>query len=220
MDSVDLISPSAHLAQRRSGPTRSQAADSLAANGDPPRDICQICDKPYHSARNCHNRLNTEDYPPTNRRSADRQRQPGKKQAFTAYTSPSAITDPWVVDSGASNHVTADLGGLDLSSDYVGSDNLIVGNAESLPITHTGTYTLPALHDASKLSLNNILVVPKISQNLLSVSQLCKDNNVSVELLVNYCLIKDSQGRKLIQGVVENGLYRLPIHSSSPRVFR
>ncbi|KAJ1427986.1 BSD domain [Sesbania bispinosa] len=41
------------------------------------------------------------------------------------------------MDSGATHHITNDLDRLHLSSPYSGSDQLIVGDGSTLPITHT-----------------------------------------------------------------------------------
>ncbi|XP_010541618.1 PREDICTED: uncharacterized protein LOC104815030 [Tarenaya hassleriana] len=45
---------------------------------------------------------------------------------------------PWLVDSGASHHITSDLESLSLHSPYRGGDEVILGDGSSLPITHTG----------------------------------------------------------------------------------
>ncbi|KAJ9552513.1 hypothetical protein OSB04_016558 [Centaurea solstitialis] len=201
---------SANIATKRPSAGRSSMGLSSAPSIDRPKSICQICSKPYHEARNCHQRLNLALFPATNRKSGDRQRQQqptNSKQAHIAYgNNPSTLTDPWVVDSGATNHVTADLGNLSIQSEYTGTDNLVVGSGEPLPITHIGQSVLTSKHVSKPLSLNNILVVPKISKNLVSVSQLCKDNNVSIEFDANDCYVKSLQGQRILKGVVENGL--------------
>ncbi|KAJ1379218.1 hypothetical protein SESBI_47096 [Sesbania bispinosa] len=53
-------------------------------------------------------------------------------------TSHNAATD-WIMDSGATHHIKNDLDRLHLSSPYSGSDQLIVGDGSTLPITHTGS---------------------------------------------------------------------------------
>uniref|UniRef100_A0A151UEF3 Uncharacterized protein n=1 Tax=Cajanus cajan TaxID=3821 RepID=A0A151UEF3_CAJCA len=40
------------------------------------------------------------------------------------------------------------------------------------------------------LSLNNLLLVPSITKNLVSVSQFARDNDVFFEFHSNYCFVK------------------------------
>lgn len=80
-----------HAEQRNQFSSRSNYRDNRA-----PRVICQLCDRPGHSAKTC--------------RSATT-RQPVANSAITAHaaTSSSTPSDSWLVDSGASHHITSDL---------------------------------------------------------------------------------------------------------------
>ncbi|GAA0157982.1 transmembrane signal receptor [Lithospermum erythrorhizon] len=128
---------------------------------------------------------------------------------------PSTIQDPsWYIDSGATNHITADLNNLSLYHDYHGSDKISVGNGQTLPINHTGKTSISA-YPNKYVHLNNILHVPQITKNLLSVSQLAADNNVYLEFHAGHCFVKDLQGRILLQGKLDQGLYRLESNASS-----
>lgn len=57
---------------------------------------------------------------------------------------------------------------------YTGNDNIYVGNVSELLITCIGNSTIKTNQGHSKLK--NALIVPKLKKNLLSVSQLTKDN--------------------------------------------
>ncbi|KAF3772166.1 hypothetical protein EJ110_NYTH58366 [Nymphaea thermarum] len=78
--------------------------------------VCQICNKKNHSAMRCYNRFNHSFQ-------AD-----DATHALAALT----ITDPqdsgWLVDTGATAHMTGDAGKLKNISPYYGSDIVIVGN--------------------------------------------------------------------------------------------
>jgi hypothetical protein len=54
-----------------------------------------------------------------------------------------------------------------------------VGNCARLTVTHTNTATIPT--SSSPLLLHNVLVTPSIVKNLVSIRQLARDNNVSIE---------------------------------------
>ena len=71
-------------------------------------------------------------------------------------------------------HVTNDLYNLSLRSDYKGKDRLTVGNGQALSISSIGSSTV---HTSGSFKLNNVLHVPHISSNRLSVHQFSKDND-------------------------------------------
>lgn len=60
------------------------------------------------------------------------------------------------------------------------------------------------------LHLENLLCVSHIAKNLLSISQITKDDGVIVEFHSDHCLIKDKLTKKaLLQGYLKDGLYKL-----------
>ena len=93
--------------------------------------------------------------------------------------------EAWCMDSGATNHVTADAQNLLTKADYKGKDKLTVGNGSKLTISHIGSSVISHCHTRKPLYLNNILHVPNITKNLLSISQFTHDNNVVIEFHSN-----------------------------------
>lgn len=92
--------------------------------------------------------------------------------------------------------------------DYTGNECVIVGNGNTLHITSVGNTEL--VNGESLLKLNNMLFVPEITKNLVSVSKLAKDNNIFVDFHDSYCLVKDKgTGRVLMKRVLNDGLYQL-----------
>jgi len=60
----------------------------------------------------------------------------------------------------------------------------------------------------NNLNLCNVLYVPEITKNLLSVSKLTTNNNALVEFDANYCYVKDKlTGKILLKGKLRDGLY-------------
>ncbi|WP_206872394.1 hypothetical protein, partial [Listeria monocytogenes] len=52
--------------------------------------------------------------------------------------------------------------------------------------------------------------VPSITKNLISISKLTTDNNISVEFLGSFYVVKDLLKRQvLMQGIAEKELYKL-----------
>ena len=67
----------------------------------------------------------------------------------------------WYVDSGANQHITADLENLNLSQEpYQGSVVVTEGNGSSLPIANTGSTTLTAQN--STFQLKTVLRCPYV----------------------------------------------------------
>ena len=85
--------------------------------------------------------------------------------------------------------MTTDLNNLSLHTPYSGTDDVMIGDGTSLSIAHTGSATL---HSNSKsFKLNDVLCVPGMQKNLISISQFCSNNNVSVEFLSSCFFVKD-----------------------------
>lgn len=116
--------------------------------------------------------------------------------------------------SGASHHVTNNPNMMQQIDQGNGNTNLVVGNGQILPITHTST---TAINLPSKpLVLKNILLTPEIKKNLISISQLTSQNSVIVEFNSDCFLVKDKNSRKVIlQGRIRDGLYQFPFSSTA-----
>jgi hypothetical protein len=82
----------------------------------------------------------------------------------------------------------------------------MIGDGTGLHITHTGSSTL--LSGSSIFHLKNILCVPDIKKNLVSIYQFCVTNNVSIEFLPWCFLVKDLlTGVVRAQGESKGGIY-------------
>lgn len=68
-----------------------------------------------------------------------------------------------------------------------------------------------------QLYLNNLLRVPQIKKNLISVSRFAGDNDVFFEFYPDYCVVKDILTKKvLLQGNASKGLYKFVfVHSKN-----
>jgi hypothetical protein len=172
----------------------------LPATSGSSRAFCQICFKVGHTAQACWHRFDQNFQVSSNQ----------SPQAFAASTS-STVDPAWYPDTGANNHITADYGNLNLhAEDYTGQDQVRIGNGQGLHIHHIGSSILCSSN--KNFFLNNILHVPHISQNLLSVYQFTKDNNVFFEFHPSFFCVKDLfSGVTLLSGKSKNGLY--PLHS-------
>ncbi|KAL5731291.1 hypothetical protein ACHQM5_004036 [Ranunculus cassubicifolius] len=155
-----------------------------------PKNPCQICGKPNHSAADCYHRMNHayQGRPP-----------PSKLNAMSASNSAPLLptpSSPWLFDSGASSHFTNDPNNLDESTPYSGPDNVNIANGEGLSISHTGSSTLH--HSAHKFHLNNVHLVPQLTTNLISVHKFVNDNACSLLFSDHSFFVKDNASGQIL----------------------
>ena len=129
----------------------------------------------------------------------------GKNSSFLAFNA-SCSKDIWIIDSGATDHMTPYMSYLSSYSPLPNKRHITVANGSQTPIVGSGNIRLsPSLH------LNHVLHVPKLSNNLLSIHKLTKDLNCVVTFFHSHCVFQDLATGKTI-GIAEeqNGLYCLP----------
>ncbi|KAI0523208.1 hypothetical protein KFK09_005602 [Dendrobium nobile] len=133
--------------------------------------ICKIFKKKGHLADACWHRLNIN-YVPNTANASSKQ-----NTALVANNDSNSAVD-WYIDSGASAHMTNTIDNMDVYNTYKGTDSVTIGDGRSVPIGHTGSGLLPT--PTSKLILSRLLHIPNLSYNLLSISNLVKDNPISI----------------------------------------
>ncbi|KAL5767263.1 hypothetical protein ACOSQ2_014046 [Xanthoceras sorbifolium] len=122
----------------------------------------------------------------------------------------------WYVDGGATNHITSDIGNMFIISEFRGQDKLTVDNGVALDIAHVGSSIICSnTSPQMPLYLNNILHVPSITQNLLSISQFIKDDNVILEFNYDVCSIKDKTSKRILLQADPKLLHKLPTSFNS-----
>lgn len=88
--------------------------------------------------------------------------------------------DFWIADTGATHHMTSDMRNLTTATPFETDAKITVGSGEGLDITHIGTSSIGS--PSHPLQLKNVLLVPQLAANLLSLNRLCFDNNCNVLL--------------------------------------
>lgn len=143
---------------------------------------CQLCGCQGHEALKCWYRWNfsylaQEELP----------------QALATLTVNEEADANIYMDTGASAHITNNLGTLTNLIPYDGYDKVIVGDGSKLHISHIGDCL-----DYKNIRLNNVLMAPDIKKNLISVSQLAKDNSCICEFTDSDFVIKDLETGKVL----------------------
>ncbi|KAJ9678655.1 hypothetical protein PVL29_020743 [Vitis rotundifolia] len=110
-----------------------------------------------------------------------------------SFFATSSSLETWLIDSGCTNHMTYDQG-LFKELDKTITSKVRIGNGAYLAVKSKGTGAIKG-HTGLKL-ISNVLYVPEINQNLLSVGQLL-EKGYKVLFEDNHCMIADAQGREV-----------------------
>ena len=166
--------------------------------------ICQYCDKPGHIAKICW-------WLPKKAKQNNE-----LPQALATLTLDNSIIDTeWTSDTGASNHMTRQQGMLKNVHKYSGTDPIIIGDGSSLSITGIGNSSIN--QKGNVLPLDDVLLVPNLKKNLLSISQLTSQFPVNCEFSNdNFCVKARNTSHPLITGKWKANLYVL---SNEPEAY-
>ena len=93
---------------------------------------------------------------------------------------------PWMIDSGASHHMTSLSKLFSTYSPCSGLDKIRIAGGSFSPIAGKGLIKL-----SENIDLKSILHVPKLACNLLSVSKLSKESNCRVIFFDSHCEFQD-----------------------------
>jgi len=121
-------------------------------------------------------------------------------------------SNPWVMDTGATSHMSSNDGIL-LSRLPSPPSSITVGNGQSIHVLSRGTSFIQIAD--RPFHLDNVLVAPQLARNLLSVRQLTRDNNCSIEFDAFGFSVKDLQTKTVLLRCNSNGdlytiLHRMP----------
>lgn len=88
------------------------------------------------------------------------------------------------------------------------TSSILTANGNQVPIKHSGNSSFSI--GGNTIKLDKILHVPNVKKNLISVKQLCCDNDLSIIFYSSYvCLKERSTGRKVATDGVIDKLYHL-----------
>lgn len=121
-------------------------------------------------------------------------------------TGNSLCTESWIVDSGATHHVTHDKNFFEGLSDAANT-SVTLPTSFGVQIAGIGRIKL-----SDSMVLNNVLFIPDFRLNFLSVSQITKDLGYRIAFDPDCCMIKDlTKGLMIGKGDQIANLYVLDV---------
>ncbi|KAL4563236.1 hypothetical protein LXL04_027276 [Taraxacum kok-saghyz] len=124
-----------HSGSQRGGyhsQSQGPGANSHGNRNNITNEFCQYCNIPGHLTRDCRKLAR---FLRENNVLTDKTAEPVANVTAAAPASPS-----WLVDTGASHHVTSDKHTLHQVSEYGGPDEIVLGDGTGLPISNIGVY--------------------------------------------------------------------------------
>ena len=118
--------------------------------------------------------------------------------------------DPWVIDSGASDHISGNVSLFSSLSSPKFPHLITLANGDKVASKGVGQISVSA-----SLNLESVLFVPNCPFNLISLSQLTKSLNCSVTFYADLFVIQEhGTGQTTGVGHESRGLYYLETNSS------
>jgi len=104
----------------------------------------------------------------------------------------------WYIDSGASNHMCGQSHSFQSITPYTGTDKISTADGTNLSIAGIGDVSL------KDNTLSEVMFVPKLASNLISVGQLV-ENNCHVHFTPHGCVVQDQETGKIVGKAHKSG---------------
>ncbi|KAK9715337.1 hypothetical protein RND81_06G158300 [Saponaria officinalis] len=120
------------------------------------------------------------------------------------------VNNDWIIDSGATNHMTAQLETLENVKELSKGLKINLPDGRSVQVTYKGEIMLN-----NGLRLKGVLYVPEFKENLMSVQKLAKENECYITFFDSHCYVQGcSEGEIKGIGKEDNGLYCYKIYKT------
>ncbi|CAI7927624.1 unnamed protein product [Closterium sp. NIES-54] len=175
---------------------------------------CHYCGKAGHFWRECRKRLS--DWTPSKARNHEGNAHTASGDAddsresivLLAGDGTNTPRDAWFLDTGATQHMTHSASFLTNVGAPRDVTRVVFGNDKSLPVVGVGSTRL--IVDGGPVDITNMLHIPGLKVNLLSVTQLAKKGvKVTIDDAKMNLFWK---GKQFAQGILNGELYQLKTH--------
>lgn len=195
---------------------RGQAGNANATNGNGVREVRDKDKKKQMSNIKCYHCKQSGHYKnkcPQLKKSDNKNDNTQKNFGLSAvFLSGEFNKDDWYVDSGASAHFVADEKWLQNTSNSENVKEIIAANKETMTVSCKGVVKIKTCVDntINDVTIRDVFCVPKLSTNLLSVSQMIKAGN-KVKFDEGGCSIYSKDNQLVGTATQMNNVYKLNI---------
>ena len=134
-----------------------------------------------------------------------------QKETHSVFTTNSRASKPWIVDTGAFDHMTRDASMFQDYKDSINNTSVRIADGSHTKIAGTGTIRL-----MKELHLNYVLYVPNSAYNLLLIRKFTRDHKCVTKFYPNMCVFQDlNSGKTIGSAELCSGLYLLKSDQSS-----
>ena len=187
------------------GPTQDAALLGQRPRGPP---ICWSCNEVGHVQRFCRKRKGK---PPHGAAIAEEEEELDDSRGEGAFITPTSIGDAWLVDSGASSHMTPNKVYFASYKAFDKPEKVHLGDGRVVEAVGVGNVRLKMMFRVSlpkPATMHDVLYVPKLACNLFSVRAATKRGN-QVRFGQQRCWIRDTSGQLYGMGTLVERLYQL-----------
>lgn len=210
-------------AKNSSGKNKKTSKDNNKNNNDKdnknqgkkPSFRCYACKQEGHIKRNCPNKKQGKNE--FSEQSNKQKSQSEEAAALIAESNLSISTSDWILDSGATQHMTYDRSSLVDYREISPVKAIRLGNYDYLHGVGEGSVVVRSKSgDGSGrlLKLHNVLYVPKMRRKLLSLGA-CTKKGAEGVIHSNKIVLRDVKGETLCVAVREGDLYRVDIEEET-----
>lgn len=123
--------------------------------------------------------------------------------SFGLNVSGKLFEDSWIIDSGATDHMTHASNFFHTYTPCSSTRKISIADGTTATVAGVGDIII-----TPRLVLKNVLHVPKLTTNLVSIQKLTRDLNCHVTFYPSYCDFQDQgSGRRIGRAKEKDGLY-------------
>ncbi|KAL0423503.1 UNVERIFIED_CONTAM: Retrovirus-related Pol polyprotein from transposon RE2 [Sesamum radiatum] len=132
------------------------------------------------------------------------------------YTTEFLGPNSWIIDSGATAHMCANLKLMNRLKPYIAESSVALPDGTKKHVTHCGSVTL-----SPDVTLKAVLYMPSFKCNLLSVSKLSSLSHITILFSSDHCVMQDQRTKRTIAvGRLVGNLYVLDDFSFNQDVIK
>ncbi|WJZ92889.1 hypothetical protein VitviT2T_011862 [Vitis vinifera] len=177
---------------------------------------CNFCNKLGHSEKYCRAKKKQSQQQPEQHASVTEEDKNDDEHLFMASQALSSHElNTWLIDSGCTSHMTKHLS-IFTSIDRSVQPKVKLGNGEVVQAKGKGTIAISTKRGTKIVT--NVLYIPDLDQNLLSVAQMLR-NGYAVSFKENFCFISDVHGTEIAKIKMNGNSFYLKLDLVEGHVF-